>query len=75
MKLGFKIVGAALMAMAIAAPAIAGPGNDRGRDDRGGPDRFQKHSVPEINGAGASLALALLGGIVLISRERRKNNS
>ena len=63
MKLGCKIVGAALMAMAVAAPVFAGQGNDRGRDDRGRDDRRpDKHSVPEINGAGASLALLCWAG-------------
>lgn len=29
-------------------------------------------AVPEIDGAGAALAIALMGGLVSISRERRK---
>ncbi|MDZ7925481.1 MAG: MYXO-CTERM sorting domain-containing protein [Marinagarivorans sp.] len=31
--------------------------------------------VPEINGAGAALALGLLGGLVAIRRERKKLNA
>lgn len=39
----------------------------------GGGDKLGgSNSVPEIDAAGAALALALLGGIVAISRERRK---
>ena len=32
-------------------------------------------AVPEINGASAGLALALMGGIVAIGRERRRNKA
>ena len=33
----------------------------------------QNHSVPEIDTAGTALAASLLGGLLLISRERRRN--
>lgn len=77
MKPIFKTVCAALVLAAFAAPSFAErkepppppPLKHSQFDDRS--DRA--HSVPEINGAGASLALALLGGIVLIVRERRKS--
>ncbi|WP_158558842.1 MYXO-CTERM sorting domain-containing protein [Rhodoferax lacus] len=83
MKPIFKTVCAALVLAAFAAPSFAdGRKNDddnkkhvqvpqikKGDFDRPG----SAHSVPEINGAGASLALALLGGVVLIMRERRKS--
>ncbi|AJQ93574.1 hypothetical protein [Gynuella sunshinyii] len=32
-------------------------------------------SVPEINANGAGLALALLGGVVLVARERKRNKN
>ena len=62
------------MLAAFIAPAFAGgkepspplPIKHSDLDDRA-------HSVPEINGAGAALARALLGGVVLIMRERRKS--
>ena len=74
MKPIFKTACAALMLAAFAAPSFAErkepppppPVKHSDFEDRA-------HTVPEINGAGASLALALLGGIVLIVRERRKS--
>lgn len=33
------------------------------------------NNVPEIDAAGAAIALALLGGVVAIARERRKTKS
>lgn len=69
MKFSLKAVCAALTLVAFAAPSFADGRKDNDRDDR----HIEMHSVPEINGAGASLALALLGGMILISRERRKN--
>jgi len=79
MKYKFNAVCATLVLAAFAAPSFA--------DDRKEPPKpshppeishfdehsFHTNSVPEINGAGASLALALLGGMVLIARERRKS--
>lgn len=36
-----------------------------------GPDKPKPHDVPEIDAANAGLALALIGGLVAIRRERR----
>jgi hypothetical protein len=69
MKFKFNAVCTALVLAAVAVPSFA---KDKERDDNKH-DRRQISSVPEINGAGASLALALLGGMVLIARERRRN--
>jgi hypothetical protein len=47
-------------------------GSGHGNPNGGRYEHVGSNSVPEIDAAGASLALALLGGIVAISRERRK---
>ena len=41
------------------------------KDDQGG-QHGGNHAVPEIDAAGTALAIALLGGVVSIARERRK---
>ena len=68
LKSTLKAAIVALSFAAFAVPSFAEPRNDHDQDDR----KIPHHSVPEINGAGASLALALVGGMILISRERRK---
>lgn len=46
---------------------------DRKKEYREKKEREHSYnSVPEIDAAGAAIALALLGGIVSIARERRK---
>lgn len=47
-------------------------GNRQDNSQGQGKSNSVSKSVPEIDGAGAILALALLGGIVAIARERRK---
>ena len=87
MKKIAKTTIAALLLAAVAMPALADREDKGGRDKKEqkeqkrhqpGPmhfdrDSFHANTVPEINGAGAALALALLGGIVLIARERRNS--
>ena len=54
------------------------PARDRDRDrtcrkscDKDQPSEVEK--VPEINAGGTAIALALLGGLVLVARERKNS--
>jgi hypothetical protein len=74
----FKAACTAIVLAAVALPSFADNDSKEKKGHQTPPthidrDSFHTNTVPEINGAGASLALALLGGIVLIARERRKS--
>jgi len=68
MKTKLNAVIAAVVLAAVAMPSFAKK-DEREREHE---KEYKTHSVPEINGAGAALALALLGSVVLIARERRR---
>ncbi len=48
---------------------------DHGKSEYRGHGKHRAAAVPEIDASGAALALALMGGVVSIAREKRRRQS
>lgn len=80
MKKAFTTMCLAASLVSIAAPSYAmgwfqhnsNQNQGQGGNQNGNGSTPAASNVPEIDGAGAILALALLGGVVAVARERRK---
>jgi hypothetical protein len=71
-----------LLIMLLAVPLVLSSGlalakNDghHGKSESRGHGRHNATAVPEIDASGAALALALMGGVVSIAREKRRRQS